>query len=64
MNFILQTGLSFTLNMLVDFYGENPGRENGRKAVVWPGGEKTVAKGMERRKELGIFKGKKLAVGS
>ena len=26
--------------------------------MVWPGGEKTVARGMERRKELGIFKGK------
>lgn len=40
------------------FLRREPGRENGRKAVVWPRGEMTVARGMERGKELGIFKGK------
>ena len=42
--------------MLVDFYGENP---DGRKAVVWLGGEMTVARGMERgKKSSGFLKAK------
>lgn len=37
MNFILQTGLSFTLNMLVDFYGENPDERTDARLLCGPG---------------------------
>ena len=41
------------------FLRREPGRKNGRKAVVWPGGEMTVARGMERgKKSSGFLKAK------
>ena len=37
LNFILQTGLCFTLNMLVDFYGENPDKRTDPRLLRCPG---------------------------